>query len=190
MSRSIFLVLPFLALISSCSRPGESQVENSGVDSSATKTTDTLTTSIALPDFVARTPLPDTLVIDAATILTGDFNADGKNDFASLVTNSLRGYRGVLIVHNSPSPEYFVFGAGIEVDEMVDLNWIGIFQVIPKGEVVAPTLLDEETGDILGMDDSKAVVLTGNGLYVHVDEGEGGGILIWRENKYEWYHVE
>lgn len=48
-----------------------------------------------LPDFVKATKLPDNLIIDVGNVITGDFNADGEDDFASLVTNQKNKFKGV-----------------------------------------------------------------------------------------------
>lgn len=123
-------------------------------------------------------------------MIYGDFNADQKDDFASTVTNLKNGFRGVLIVHSKDKQEYFVFGAGNEIDGMKNLDWIDIFKTVPKGEIIAPTLVDSVTGDILGPDKANEFRLLGNGIFMHVDETEGGGILFWTGDKYDWYHLE
>ena len=147
-------------------------------------------TQVELPTFVLNASLPDSLQIDSTKIIYGDFNADAKEDFASLVTNTSNGLKGVLIVHNTDSVDYALFGAGNEINGMKSLGWIGIFETIPKGENVAPTAVDPETGDILGDDFNNSAQLTGNGIYMHAEESCGGGILYWNNTHYEWLHVE
>jgi hypothetical protein len=139
---------------------------------------------------VDLTKVPDSLELIVDKNLTGDFNGDNKTDFASIVKNKRNQKTGVLIIHNSENQESFVFGAGKEVDNMTDLNWIEIFKIIPKGEIVAPELADEETGDLLGPDISQNFKLIGNGIYMSVTETHGGGILFWNGNEYQWYHIE
>ncbi|UZR95233.1 hypothetical protein [Chondrinema litorale] len=147
-------------------------------------------TQVELPTFVLNASLPDSLQIDSTKIIYGDFNADAKEDFASLVTNTSNGLKGVLIVHNTDTVDYALFGAGNEINGMKSLGWIGIFETIPKGKNVAPTSVDPETGDILGNDFDNSAQLTGNGIYMHAEESCGGGILYWNNTHYEWLHVE
>lgn len=64
------------------------------------------------PDFVKNTNLPDSFLIDVDHVIYGDFNADEKDDFASIVTNLENGFQGVLIIHNKDKQEYIVVGAG------------------------------------------------------------------------------
>lgn len=188
------IILTVLFLISSCS----SKIETSNVESFDSTVnlvkTDSEKKEVMvredLPDFVKAIKLPDSLVIDADNVLTGDFNADGENDFSSLVTNPKNGSKGVLIIHKGDNHEYLVFGAGRKINGMTNLNWIDIFETIPQGEVIAPTLVDSVTGDIVGDDRTKLFQLIGTGIHMHVDEGCGGGILFWTGDKYEWYHIE
>ena len=139
---------------------------------------------------VDLTKVPDSLELIADKSLTGDFNGDNKTDFASVVKNKNNQKYGVLIIHNSANQENYVFGAGKEIDQMTDLNWIVVFKTLPKGEIVSPTLVDEITGDIIGQDESQNFKLIGNGIYMSVEESHGGGIIFWNGKGYKWYHIE
>jgi hypothetical protein len=182
-----------LILITACSRPTET----------SSLTTDTTKAELAVesktvqldgrenfPGFVTNTHLPDSLLIDVDNVIHGDFNADQKEDFASIVTNLKNGFQGVLIIHNNDRQEYLVFGAGQEVNGMKNLDWIDTFRILPKGEIISPTLVDAESGDIIGPDKTKEFRLIGNGIFMHVDEAGGGGILFWTGDRYEWCHLE
>ena len=68
--------------------------------------------------------------------------------------------------------------------------WTGIFESIPKGEIIAETLVDSVSGDIIGQDKETEFKLLGTGIYMHVEESCGGGIIYWTGNKYNWYHIE
>lgn len=133
---------------------------------------------------VDLTKVPDSLELIPDKNLAGDFNGDNKTDFASIVKNKNNQKTGVLIIHNSKNQENIVFGAGKEIDNMTDLNWIEIFEIIPKGEIIAPELVDEETGDLLGPDQSQNFKLIENGIYMSVTETHGGGIIFWNGKEY------
>ncbi|AHM59295.1 hypothetical protein D770_05140 [Flammeovirgaceae bacterium 311] len=134
--------------------------------------------------------LPDSLTINKGHIIFGDFNADAKEDLSALVTNQNNSKVGVIIIHASDKPDYLVFGGGLLVNGMDDLGWIDVFRSIPKGQTVAATLVDPQTGDIIGEDEENAETLEGNGIYMHVNEAGGGGILYWDGSKYNWLHIE
>ncbi len=136
------------------------------------------------------TNVPDSLELVADKKLTGDFNGDNKTDLAFVIKNKKNQKYGVLIIHNSANRENFVFGAGKEIDQMTDLNWIEIFKTLPKGEIVSPILIDEKTGDIIGQDENQNFKLIGNGIYMSAEEPHGGGIIFWNGKEYKWYHIE
>ena|SRR5687768_4051581 len=181
-----------LILLSACARPAETGVSNETTATEAISKPEIahLDGHENFPDFVKHSDLPDSVLIDVDKVVYGDFNADGKDDFASVVTNAVNGFQGVLIIHNNDQQEYFLFGAGQEVNGMRNLDWIETFAIIPKGEVIAPTLVDRETGDIIGADETKQFRLLGDGIQMGVEEAGGGGILFWKGAKYDWYHVE
>ena len=147
-------------------------------------------TEVVQNEMFDLTNVPDSLELIADKNLIGDFNGDNKIDFASLVKSRNNQKVGVLIIHNSENYESIIFGAGKEINQMTDLNWIDVFEVIPKGEVVSPTLVDEKTGDIIGYDESQNFELIGNGIYMSVEESHGGGIIFWNGKEYQWYHIE
>jgi hypothetical protein len=193
MGRQITIV-KILFFVSSCSTKTETsnfQVTDSieklsKVDSEKSE----LSFQDNFPDFVKATKLPDSLVIDADNVITGDFNADGEDDFASLVANQKNGLRGVLIIHKGEKHEYFVFGAGQEIYEMTNLNRIDIFKKYPKVQDVPPNVVDSVTGEIIGYDYTKIFRLIGAGIYMHVDEASGGGVLFWTGEKYDWFRID
>ncbi|MBC3542061.1 hypothetical protein ACFSC6_08540 [Rufibacter sediminis] len=198
----IQLVL-LIALIVSCSEKEakQSQKEDSKIQADpidkSTLESDTIKQNNhqpkdSIPEFAASTikSISKEFSVDSTEFIEGDFNADNKEDFSARVTNLKNGKRGVIIIHNSATNDYQVFGAGKEVNGMDDLDWIDIFESIPKGETVASTLVDEKSGDIIGPDTKNAVQLKGNGVYMHVDESEGGGIIYWNGQKYVWLHIE
>ncbi|MDE3743880.1 hypothetical protein [Maribacter polysaccharolyticus] len=178
------LPITFLVLILSFSSCKEKAVQKSEPKKEITELADKPTKKVDL------TKVPDSLELIADNNLTGDFNGDNKTDFASLIKNKNNQKIGVLIIHNSKDQEKFVFGAGNEVNQMTDLDWIEVFETLPKGEVVSPTLVDIETGDIIGQDESLNFELIGNGIYMSVQESHGGGIIFWNGTEYEWYHIE
>ena len=98
--------------------------------------------------------IPDSLELTDRSLI-GDFNGNDISDIAFIVKSKNNNKTGVLIVHNSENQENYVFGAGKEVDYMTDLSWIEVFKTLPKNDVVSPTLVDEESGDIIGQDESR-----------------------------------
>ena len=187
--KNLILIIILILLTGSCKQNSEGNSESKQVKS------DTILEKIKergvkIPDSIFISKFPDSLELISSKILKGDYNGDGKMDFTSMLNNKNDNQKGVIIVHNSDNYEVFIFGAGRKINQSTNLRWIQIFENIPKGEVVAPTLVDSKTGDIMGPDESQNFELIGNGILMDVEETHGGGIIFWNGKKYEWYHVE
>lgn len=194
--RNTVLLLLLILTFTSCKKNREQLVESKKetietevkiIKNSSKK--DSLEQKKVIPDFIDISKIPDSLELVTTKTLKGDFNGDNKTDFASLVKNKKDNQIGVIIIHNTDNQDFFVFGAGKEVDNMTDLNWIGVFKLLPKGEIVAPNFLDQETGDILEPDENQNFKLIGNGIFMKIEESHGGGILFWDGKNYKWYHL-
>ncbi len=189
----ILIILIFTSCSYSTKKSKESKLEKSTVES-VEKKIDSVPTELDIqktfPDFVKLANVPDSLNFDIDNVFYGDFNGDHKEDFASPVINLENGFYGLVIIHNASEPQYRVFGAGKEINGQTNLDWIDKFEIIPKGQDIAPTLVDEKTGDIIGPDKSKIFKLIGDGISMSVQESHGGGILFWNGKKYDWYHIE
>ena len=146
---TLVLILCFSSCKENAERKTEPKKEKTELKAESNKP------KVELIEKVDLSKVPDSLELITDKNLKGDFNGDNKADFASIVKNKINKKIGVLIIHNSENRESYVFGAGKEVSEMTDLDWIEVFEILPKGEIVSPTLVDEETGDIIGQDESK-----------------------------------
>tara|TARA_R110001632_G_scaffold129726_1_gene243802 strand:- start:1696 stop:2373 length:678 start_codon:yes stop_codon:yes gene_type:complete len=139
---------------------------------------------------VDLTRIPDSLKLVVDKKVKGDFNADNKLDFAVIVKNKNNQKTGVLIIHNSTNQENYILGAGKGVYEISDLEWIEVFETLPKGKIISPTIVDKETGDIIGQDETRKFKLVGNGIKMSVEESHGGLVIFWNGKEYKWYLVE
>ncbi len=201
------LTLALVCLLISCNKDSNNEKlekDSLTVDSILTKPVDdtiitiedkmigNLTDTLELPEYVINTlnKIPDSLQIKYTQTILGDFNADNKQDFASLVVNTKNKKVGVIIIHNDDKNSFVVFGAGKEVYEMTDLSWIEVFEPLPKGQIIAETKVDPTTGDILGLDPATEFELLGTGIIMTLEESCGGGIIYWTGEEYNWYHVE
>ncbi|MEM7513117.1 MAG: hypothetical protein AAF388_19470 [Bacteroidota bacterium] len=148
--------------------------------------------SIDIPEFAIPVlqSLTDSIKLDSSMVILGDFNADTREDMSALIENKHNRKTGVIIIHNQQVPDFKIFGAGKTVNGIDDLAWIDIFQSIPNGDTITPTLVDSISGDIIGPNLKKAFVLLGEGIFMHIDEASGGGIIFWDGEKYQWYHKE
>jgi hypothetical protein len=120
----------------------------------------------------------------APTFIQADFNGDGAQDVAILVTARTSKKSGVLIIHGN-STTYFVFGAGKKFGSgSDDFEWADKWYLYNK-RTVSKTQFDKHSGDIIG---SKIVKLSRPGLLVESEEDGAGGIIYWNGKKYIWIH--
>lgn len=123
-------------------------------------------------------------------ILVEDLDGDGYPEVVSLVSGLTNKQIGVRVLDGKDSNNVVVFGAGNEVDGMTDLSWIEIMNVIPVGDTIAPTLVDQHSGNILGPDESRCTILDNPAISFRQKEVCGGGILYWNGTEYVWLHIE
>jgi hypothetical protein len=186
-------MLTILFFVSSCST--KTETSNSLVTESIEKFTriDSGKTEPKLqenlPDFVKATKLPDSLVIDVSNMISGDFNADEKDDFASLVVNQNNRLRGILVIHNMEKPEYFTFGVSEKIKGITNLNTIEIFKEFPRIKDVKPDVVDVVTGETVE-ENSKILRIIGDAIYTRFDDSKGGEVLFWTGDKYDWFHFD
>ena len=131
MKNRLILIL-FCLIIIGCVNNIKTEQNKGGafiVDSIITKTIDkpkiaiedkmigNLPDTLELPGYVniALTSIPDSLRVKYDKILLGDFNADNRQDFASLVINNKTKEIGVIIIHDDDKNSFIVFGAEKEI---------------------------------------------------------------------------
>jgi hypothetical protein len=121
------------------------------------------------------------------TAIEADFNRDGTPDIAVLVTEKVKGRKGILVVHGK-STTYHVFGAGKDFGSGGDdFKWLAQWSLYTS-KTASETLFDEETGDILG---GKEIKLAGPAILVEdYEDGAAvaGGIIYWNGKQYIWIH--
>lgn len=123
-------------------------------------------------------------------VLVKDLNGDGFPEVISRVAEPKTNRIGIRVLDGKEPDRFTVFGAGNEVDGQTNLLWIGSMKVIPAGETIAPTLVDENSGNILGFDTANLVVLQNPAILFLAKNSRGGGILHWTGTDYAWMHVE
>ena len=72
-----------------------------------------------------------------------------------------------------------------------DIEWVGIFEKVPKGEVCWNNTDDE--GEIIMPEDVKEenkIKLPNDAIFIHQAESCGGGIIYWENRKYHWIQQE
>ncbi|MDX1906562.1 MAG: hypothetical protein SF053_05960 [Bacteroidia bacterium] len=114
------------------------------------------------------------------TVMYADFNGDGTGDTVRTVTYG--GKKGLVFTHGRTG-DTWVAGAGKYFGAAGDdFGWVDHAHIVTPSEVEETTFY--ENGDVAG---SRKVTLPNPGIFTGETEG-GGGIIVWRKDKYEWIH--
>ncbi|WP_291285213.1 hypothetical protein [Flavobacterium sp.] len=137
----------------------------------------------------------DTIVISAkhkTNKITCDLDGDGKDETVEIVRGTKSGKSGFRIVFgNGTRTDYFGMGTTILNQGFDEIDWAGIFEKAPKGEVVWNNVNDE--GEIMGDEEIKEedkIKLPNDGIFIHAEESCGGGIIYLKDGKYNWVQQE
>jgi hypothetical protein len=124
------------------------------------------------------------------SLVTGYFNPDDILDTAIIIRHKSTGKDALFIKHGGTDQSFLLKnGKGVGTD-FDDFNWVGQFAVIKKGTRVWDNVRDDE---IVGEDqvpENKKFFLQTDGVFVHVDEASGGGIIYLKNGKYAWVQQE
>ena len=119
-------------------------------------------------------------------LVTGYLNADDILDTAILVRHKSTGKDALFIKHGKKN-KIFLLQEGKDLGtDFPDFNWVGQFEIIKKGTKVWDNVI---TGEIVGEEkvpDNKKIILPTDGIFVHVDEASGGGVIYFNKGKYKW----
>jgi len=183
--RQIFGLL-FLFSVAACG--DRTQTTNTTTIDTATKVTDTTkqeTISAASNPFGFDTTY-EVSKKHQPFMVTGYFNPDDIWDTAIIVRNKSTGKDALFIKHGG-TDKSFLLKNGIDVGtDFLDFNWVEQFEVIKKGAKVWNNVIDGEIVDEDQVPDSKKFILSTDGIFVHVDEASGGGIIYFKNGKYVW----
>ena len=107
--------------------------------------------------------------------LEGDFNGDGKDDLAVLVTDADRRKSGILILFRDQSKAVLI-GAGVPFGNGGDdFSWMDVWSVYPKGRRVEQ-----------GAGGSAPPALRGDALLVEKSES-ASALIHWNGKAFRWY---
>lgn len=176
-----------LFLVVSCG--DRTQTTNTTTIHTTHKVTDRTTNKQVAPSVSNQYGFDDTYDISKEHqpfFVTGYFNPDDILDTAILVRHKSTSKDALFIKHGR-TDKYFLLLQGKDVGtDFPDFNWVGQFEVVKKGTKVWHNVID---GEIVGEDqvpDNKKIILLTDGIFVHLDEASGGGILYYKNGKYVW----
>ncbi len=119
-------------------------------------------------------------------LVTGYFNADNILDTAILIKYKSTGKDALFIKHGGTDKSVLLKTGKDVGTDFDDFHWVGQFEAIRKGTKIWHNVVD---GEIVGEDqvlDDKKITLKTDGIFIHEDEGGGGGIVYFKNGKYVW----
>lgn len=166
----------------------ETQTTNSTTVDTANKVTDTTMqqTSNSVSNLYRLDTTYEVSNDHQPFIVTGYFNADDILDTAILVRHKLTGKDALFIKHGRTDKSYLLKNGKDLGTDFDDFNWVGQFSVTKKGTEIWDNVID---GEIVGEDqvpENRKIILKTDGIWVHVDEASGGGIIYYKNGKYAW----
>lgn len=120
-----------------------------------------------------------------------DLDGDLLSDTVQIVQHKKNRKYGLKVIFGSKKIEYLGMGTDILGQGFNDLDWVGIFEKAPKGEIYWNNVNDE--GEIIteeAVKESDKIKLLNDGIFIHQSESCGGGVIYWKNGKFEWIQQE
>ncbi|MFC4392130.1 MULTISPECIES: hypothetical protein [Flavobacterium] len=169
---------------------------------SCKKETQTEKPQITQKDTRQIAPKPETKVEETDTIIISkkhkinqivcDLDGDGKNEIVEIVRSTNTYKSGLKITYgNGKKTDYLGLGKNVLNQGFDEIDWAGIFEKAPKGEIVWNNVNDD--GEIMGDEEIKEedkIRLPNDGIFIHAEESCGGGIIYLKNGKYDWIQQE
>jgi len=143
----------------------------------------------------SETEKTDTIVISKkhkTNQILCDLDGDGKNETVEIVRSTNNNKSGLKITYgNGKRTDYFGLGNTILDQGFDEIDWAGIFEKAPKGEIYWNNVNDD--GEIITDEEVKEedkIKLPNDGIFIHAEESCGGGIIYLDNGKYNWIQQE
>jgi len=172
--------------------------QNKAADTAHNRTEDQDSTFVIRDSLVMqadkRTVLPDTIVISKKhdpNVVVCDMDGDSRLDTVHIVQNTINHKYGLKVSFGNKKTTYLGMGQDILGQGFDDIDWVGIFEKAPRGEVYYNNVSDE--GEIMTedeVDEKDKIKLPHDGVFIHQAEACGGGIIYMNNGKFEWIQQE
>lgn len=120
-----------------------------------------------------------------------DIDGDNLSDTVQIVMNTINKKYGLKIIFGNQKNEYLGMGNEILGQGFDDINWVGIFEVAPKNEIYYNNVNND--GEIISEEEVKEtdkIRLKNDGIFIHQAESCGGGVIYFKNGKFEWIQQE
>lgn len=172
--------------------------QNSATDTVHNRTADRDSTFVVRDSLVMqtdkRTVLHDTIVISKKhdpNVVVCDMDGNSHLDTVHIVQNTMNNKYGLKVSFGNKKTTYLGMGQAILGQGFDDIDWVGIFEKAPKGEIYYNNVNDE--GEIMTADEvneKDKIKLPHDGVFIHQAEACGGGVIYMNNGKFEWIQQE
>ncbi len=120
-------------------------------------------------------------------MIFGYFNEDQTLDTAKIVRHLINGTHAIMILYgNKKGVDLIKSGRDAGLDDDEDFSWVELFEVVKKGSKVWNNVINGEIVSEGQVPEHEKVTLKTDGIYMHLEESCGGGIILYRNGKYKW----
>jgi len=119
-----------------------------------------------------------------------DLDGDNLSDSVKIVLNKKNEKYGLKIIFGNKKVEYLGLGKQVLGQDFDNLDWVGIFEKAPKGEVYFNNVIGGEIITEEDVKESDKIKLSNDGIFIHQYESCGGGVIYLKNGKFEWIQQE
>ncbi|MCZ4244133.1 hypothetical protein [Pedobacter punctiformis] len=136
----------------------------------------------------------DTIVVSKKhnpNFIICNLDDDQLADTVKIVQNTMNKKYGLKIIFGNNKVVYLGIGKDILGQGFDDLEWVGVFEKVPKGEIYWNNVNDK--GEIITKEDvneKDKIKLPHDGIFIHQAEACGGGVIYLNKGKFEWIQQE
>lgn len=146
------------------------------------------------PRNIENQTVPDTIVlsqIHKPSTLHCDLDGDNLTDTVQIVQNTKNEKYGLRFIFGNKKIEYLGMGTDILGQGFDDIDWVGVFEKAPKGEIYWNNVNDD--GEIITdeeVNETDKIKLINDGIFIHQAESCGGGVIYLNNGKFAWIQQE
>ena len=124
--------------------------------------------------------------------ITCDLDGDNSSDTVKIVQSTKNKKYGLQINFGNKTVEYLGLGKDVLGQGFDNMDWIGIFEKAPKGEIYWSNIDDngEPITEVAKVKETDKIKLLNDGIFVHVDGACGGGVVYLKNGKFNWIQRE
>lgn len=171
----IIIIILILITIASCKKENDNQLK---IEQTQTKKKENDTIEVSRKHKINK--------------IICDLDGDELNEIVEIVKSTKSGKSGLRIVFgNLKRTDYFGMGNAILKQGFNQIDWVGVLEKAPKDRIYWNNINDE--GEIVSEEEIKEsdkIKLLNDGIFLHAEEGCGGGIIYLKDGKYEWIQQE